>query len=186
MRHFLIWMMLAAAAGPAAGAPPQELELARQSCEQGKFLEAIRMFDRILNARAGTDAAAEADEALDRCVREVARSSEDDLLREISREYAGRAAGRKALSALALHALRLLEKCSPPPPLYEELLAHYGRTREAARVVIARANSCLGARKHEGEALRDLEKVGEDRKSTRLNSSHSQISYAVFCLKKKR
>src|SRR2546430_13340187 len=26
---------------------------------------------------------------------------------------------------------------------------------------------------------------GGDRKSTRLNSSHSQISYAVFCLKKK-
>src|SRR2546430_13193672 len=26
--------------------------------------------------------------------------------------------------------------------------------------------------------------VGSDRKSTRLNSSHSQISYAVFCLKK--
>src|SRR5688572_31232756 len=27
--------------------------------------------------------------------------------------------------------------------------------------------------------------VSADRKSTRLNSSHSQISYAVFCLKKK-
>src|SRR6266567_7217761 len=27
---------------------------------------------------------------------------------------------------------------------------------------------------------------GADRKSTRLNSSHSQISYAVFCLKKKK
>src|SRR2546427_1476267 len=27
---------------------------------------------------------------------------------------------------------------------------------------------------------------GPDRKSTRLNSSHSQISYAVFCLKKKK
>src|SRR3989475_7200638 len=27
--------------------------------------------------------------------------------------------------------------------------------------------------------------VARDRKSTRLNSSHSQISYAVFCLKKK-
>src|SRR2546421_6413626 len=26
----------------------------------------------------------------------------------------------------------------------------------------------------------------EDRKSTRLNSSHDQISYAVFCLKKKK
>src|SRR2546430_4502070 len=28
--------------------------------------------------------------------------------------------------------------------------------------------------------------VAADRKSTRLNSSHSQISYAVFCLKKKK
>src|SRR5438270_5396292 len=28
--------------------------------------------------------------------------------------------------------------------------------------------------------------VASDRKSTRLNSSHSQISYAVFCLKKKK
>src|SRR2546430_13632468 len=28
--------------------------------------------------------------------------------------------------------------------------------------------------------------VQRDRKSTRLNSSHSQISYAVFCLKKKK
>src|SRR5688572_32652671 len=28
--------------------------------------------------------------------------------------------------------------------------------------------------------------AGRDRKSTRLNSSHSQISYAVFCLKKKK
>src|SRR3712207_7912111 len=32
---------------------------------------------------------------------------------------------------------------------------------------------------------RGLEKL-EDRKSTRLNSSHANISYAVFCLKKKR
>src|SRR5256886_5549383 len=31
-----------------------------------------------------------------------------------------------------------------------------------------------------------LESVEPDRKSTRLNSSHSQISYAVFCLKKKK
>src|SRR5438270_3159908 len=33
----------------------------------------------------------------------------------------------------------------------------------------------------------DVALIGdEDRKSTRLNSSHSQISYAVFCLKKKK
>src|SRR2546430_11360017 len=31
----------------------------------------------------------------------------------------------------------------------------------------------------------ERQRIGRDRKSTRLNSSHSQISYAVFCLKKK-
>src|SRR5690606_40092975 len=31
-----------------------------------------------------------------------------------------------------------------------------------------------------------LEQLAEDRKSTRLNSSHVKISYAVFCLKKKK
>src|SRR2546427_5973054 len=34
------------------------------------------------------------------------------------------------------------------------------------------------------QVKRDLQAM-RDRKSTRLNSSHSQISYAVFCLKKK-
>src|SRR2546427_1187014 len=33
---------------------------------------------------------------------------------------------------------------------------------------------------------RGSERAERDRKSTRLNSSHSQISYAVFCLKKKK
>src|SRR2546427_6374229 len=36
------------------------------------------------------------------------------------------------------------------------------------------------------EVLKELDPPDEDRKSTRLNSSHSQISYAVFCLKKKK
>src|SRR2546430_8105636 len=35
-------------------------------------------------------------------------------------------------------------------------------------------------------ALRVQPAAAQDRKSTRLNSSHSQISYAVFCLKKKK
>src|SRR2546430_7925440 len=34
--------------------------------------------------------------------------------------------------------------------------------------------------------IRDVVQTIGDRKSTRLNSSHSQISYAVFCLKKKK
>src|SRR5688572_31485292 len=37
-----------------------------------------------------------------------------------------------------------------------------------------------------GEHLRLAAEARQDRKSTRLNSSHSQISYAVFCLKKKK
>src|SRR2546430_3346276 len=37
-----------------------------------------------------------------------------------------------------------------------------------------------------GMSLNDTKFLAEDRKSTRLNSSHSQISYAVFCLKKKK
>src|SRR5690606_39373188 len=52
-----------------------------------------------------------------------------------------------------------------------------------------------GARRPAGRspAHRDLgsrqtahDRCAEDRKSTRLNSSHVKISYAVFCLKKKR
>src|SRR5690349_23765364 len=35
-------------------------------------------------------------------------------------------------------------------------------------------------------ALKEVDKLERDRKSTRLNSSHVEISYAVFCLKKKR
>src|SRR2546427_8254384 len=43
----------------------------------------------------------------------------------------------------------------------------------------------LVQRVHHGDAAK-LGAVRQDRKSTRLNSSHSQISYAVFCLKKKK
>src|SRR2546430_9187763 len=46
------------------------------------------------------------------------------------------------------------------------------------RVVLAAAAKTIGQIK--GYDFRG------DRKSTRLNSSHSQISYAVFCLKKKQ
>src|SRR2546421_1769651 len=37
-----------------------------------------------------------------------------------------------------------------------------------------------------GDGAITLRVPDEDRKSTRLNSSHDQISYAVFCLKKKK
>src|SRR5690349_22839376 len=46
-----------------------------------------------------------------------------------------------------------------------------------------------GVPRQQGEATDRLTHDGldvEDRKSTRLNSSHVEISYAVFCLKKKK
>src|SRR5207248_3672106 len=50
---------------------------------------------------------------------------------------------------------------------------HLGLQRRAGRV-------CVPPRRHLGGRPRRV----EDRKSTRLNSSHRTISYAVFCLKK--
>src|SRR3989475_4391058 len=47
-------------------------------------------------------------------------------------------------------------------------------------VIIARTEALIA-----GWGLEEALRRGRDRESTRLNSSHSQISYAVFCLKKK-
>src|SRR2546427_5620336 len=55
--------------------------------------------------------------------------------------------------------------------------------------LIGRVDGALQAAGHAHEAQhvhRHEGHVEADRKSTRLNSSHSQISYAVFCLKKKK
>src|SRR2546422_2353479 len=61
---------------------------------------------------------------------------------------------------------------------------------EAPRRVRAGAEAARGARAGgDGAELRAVGGGGDcrgDRKSTRLNSSHGYISYAVFCLKKKK
>src|SRR5688572_31736953 len=48
------------------------------------------------------------------------------------------------------------------------------------------ATQCLPQNKPQTMRINGSGQLPEDRKSTRLNSSHSQISYAVFCLKKKK
>src|SRR2546427_1045139 len=61
--------------------------------------------------------------------------------------------------------------------------------RDAGPELQSRAERCRvfpgGAGGWEDSGGRRVQHAG-DRKSTRLNSSHSQISYAVFCLKKKK
>src|SRR3712207_7461356 len=49
-----------------------------------------------------------------------------------------------------------------------------------------RPRSVPGLRDRRRDAGGPLRRLGVDRKSTRLNSSHANISYAVFCLKKKK
>src|SRR3712207_8946428 len=84
----------------------------------------------------------------------------------------------------------------PYTTLFRSLVGlHVDEVDDAAGVVLG-ADRDLGGHDvlAEGalEAVEDAEEVGplavehvQDRKSTRLNSSHANISYAVFCLKKK-
>src|SRR6478672_2598216 len=52
-------------------------------------------------------------------------------------------------------------------------------------LVDAHHHHAIGPRDHPRDLLDVLERDSPDRKSTRLNSSHDQMSYAVFCLKTK-
>src|SRR2546430_10083904 len=70
-----------------------------------------------------------------------------------------------------------------------QLLALAGESSDDITVFI----NSQGGHVEAGDTIHDLVrflsprvKMVGDRKSTRLNSSHSQISYAVFCLKKKK
>src|SRR5688572_31365646 len=77
----------------------------------------------------------------------------------------------------------------PYTTLFRSLFGNLGLSRIEARAEFQRPPQILlsgrdvsgGSRDHSG-----VVKQLRDRKSTRLNSSHSQISYAVFCLKKKK
>src|SRR5690606_19036423 len=59
------------------------------------------------------------------------------------------------------------------------------RARDSVAQQIGRATPAQKVAEASGQAPRGIEQKGLDRKSTRLNSSHVKISYAVFCLKKK-
>src|SRR2546427_2103935 len=63
------------------------------------------------------------------------------------------------------------------------------RQMQALLLAVA-PHAARGGEVQQGQAPARLQHAAErghqDRKSTRLNSSHSQISYAVFCLKKKK
>src|SRR2546427_4715861 len=86
-----------------------------------------------------------------------------------------RRAWERGAGGLVFHELDPREQPTPPH------VAHVGQLGEGSEAAL-QDSAELGA------PLDELPHVGDvrDRKSTRLNSSHSQISYAVFCLKKKK
>src|SRR5690348_18211790 len=67
----------------------------------------------------------------------------------------------------------------PYTTLFRSLDVHHAfQVAQLARGELAVADHRVGACRRDD--------AGQDRKSTRLNSSHPSISYAVFCLKKKK
>src|SRR5438876_2667779 len=61
-----------------------------------------------------------------------------------------------------------------------------GDERELIGLAVADLQVVRGATFRAGGHVDRDDKIASDRKSTRLNSSHPSISYAVFCLKKKK
>src|SRR5438270_3410726 len=75
------------------------------------------------------------------------------------------------------------EVLDPGPRVGDETRADTRGLEDASRRRPAVLDHAVARHVEHGDG-RAVERV--DRKSTRLNSSHSQISYAVFCLKKKK
>src|SRR3989440_8509633 len=127
--------------------------------------------------------------AFGRNVKEEARRRGADLTEEPPKSWLGAplvAAGRP-VGAVSLTSERTGAFGKPELTLVTAVLAQAAIALENARLV-----ELLSSAKREWEKTVDAITQAiciidaQDRKSTRLNSSHDQISYAVFCLKKKK
>src|SRR6266481_9791488 len=68
----------------------------------------------------------------------------------------------------------------------DENLTLFGQARTGLYMEVYHVDPMVNPYELEIKLIDDLKPGEVDRKSTRLNSSHSSISYAVFCLKKKK
>src|SRR5437762_9636676 len=96
--------------------------------------------------------------------------------RRMRKEFAVLAVGCLALGLMALGSAQTDKNKRPSPPAQATFSLGAGQT-----ITVDYSSPRVKGRKIFGEH----EPYG-DRKSTRLNSSHRCISYAVFCLKKKK
>src|SRR2546430_11938953 len=77
----------------------------------------------------------------------------------------------------------------PYTTLFRSIVVKTGRRMQSSGRVMTETNTSYGtatACVAGADCTATGTPLARDRKSTRLNSSHSQISYAVFCLKKKK
>src|SRR3989454_9649585 len=98
----------------------------------------------------------------------AAKQAEEEVLQALLRGLKATQVADRLLRKLA----RFIKEAGLPDDVYERMrqgVAWYSLSREEKRTQLIR-----------------LKRFGEDRKSTRLNSSDLVISYAVFCLKKKK
>src|SRR5699024_12782759 len=86
----------------------------------------------------------------------------------------------------------LMRRRPPRSTLFPYTTLFRSETKRSRVANVGRRSEETDQSKHEVNGSRTEEGVGQklpkdrDRKSTRLNSSHVSISYAVFCLKKKK
>src|SRR5207244_11467796 len=89
-----------------------------------------------------------------------------------------------ALSARSFLLFRFIIRRPPPSTLFPYTTLF--RSERAGGVSLVTADHGNAEQMLEPDGASPYTAVTRDRKSTRLNSSHQIISYAVFCLKKKK
>src|SRR5690348_18185760 len=80
----------------------------------------------------------------------------------------------------------LFRSAISPESLGEAALALLGTPGVSEGMIVSTCNRVELVTSYEQTAPDVMDFLRRDRKSTRLNSSHPSISYAVFCLKKKK
>src|SRR5688500_19577366 len=78
------------------------------------------------------------------------------------------------------------ERMEAPAQLVGEQIGHFERSKVSASIKLIPVEQLRIDLRRPASRRRQVVRKHADRKSTRLNSSHLVISYAVFCLKKKR
>src|SRR5438132_7930816 len=85
----------------------------------------------------------------------------------------------------AVHLVFLMLRRPPRSTLFPYTTLFRSRSASPIKNTLRRLSAGVSTRRRSNSRTAAIPWLAKDRKSTRLNSSHTVISYAVFCLKKK-